>query len=77
LKEFFYSDLSKIKADHFWSLKVCLEAKNQRFCNKMEGEIICENFEYRIQIIRKLRLFSSHYLVFQKKFTNGKYNIAP
>jgi hypothetical protein len=43
----------------------------------MEEEIICENFEYRIQVIRKFRLFSSHYLVFQKKFTKGKYKIAP
>jgi hypothetical protein len=46
---------------------VCLEAKNQRFCNKMEEEIICENFGNRVQLNRKLRLISSHYLVFQEK----------
>jgi hypothetical protein len=43
-EKFSYSDLSKIQADHFWSLKVCLEAKTQRFCGKMEVEIICEDF---------------------------------
>jgi hypothetical protein len=37
-EKFSYSDLSKIKAVHFWSLKVCLEAKTQRFCGKMEEE---------------------------------------
>jgi hypothetical protein len=33
LKEFFYSDLNKVKADHFWSLKVCPESINQGFCD--------------------------------------------
>jgi hypothetical protein len=38
----------------------------------MEEEIICENFEYRVQIIRELRLISSHYLVFKRKLLEEK-----
>jgi hypothetical protein len=38
LKEFFYSDLNKVKADHFWFFfkKMCSENINQRFSDKME-----------------------------------------
>jgi hypothetical protein len=34
-EEFFYSDLNKIKADHFWSLKSVFRTINQGFCDKM------------------------------------------
>jgi predicted LPLAT superfamily acyltransferase len=44
----------------------------------MEEEIICENFGNRIQINRKLRLLSSHYLVFKRNLLKEKkYRIAP
>jgi hypothetical protein len=43
----------------------------------MEEEMICENFEHRIQMIGKIRLLSSHYLVFKSIYKRGKYKIVP
>jgi hypothetical protein len=45
LKKLFYSDLNKIKADHFWSLKVCSQPKDQRFSDMLERKKKnCKNF---------------------------------
>jgi hypothetical protein len=45
---------------------VCLETKPE-VCNKMEEEIIYEDFGYRVQLNRKLRLLPSSYMVLKKK----------
>jgi hypothetical protein len=43
----------------------------------MEEEIICEKFEYRVQLNRKLISLSSHYLVFKRNLSIEEYKIAP
>jgi hypothetical protein len=50
---------------NYGPLTVCLETKPE-VCGMMEEEMICENFEHRIQMIGKIRLLSSYYLVFRR-----------